>query len=120
MPQRLIEPFCVIYSGYFLILNIFTDCEMMFQEVNTQLEVLKKDVNELKAGRSMAAEMDDLESLFFPVWRVKAVLVNNLHRSFTLPFHSNKAHYPHLVVLQDQECFGHVQIVYLQYIWSQH
>ena len=64
MPQRLIEPFCVVYSGYFLILNIFTDCKMMFQEVSTQLEALKKDVNDLKAGRSMAAEMDDLESLF--------------------------------------------------------
>ena len=64
MPQRLIEPFCTVYSGYFLILNIFIDCEMKFQEVNAQLEAIKKDVNKLKAGRSMAAKMDDLESLF--------------------------------------------------------
>ena len=36
----------------------------MFQEVNVQLEVIKKDMNEIKAGCSIAAEMDNLKSLF--------------------------------------------------------
>ena len=37
---------------------------MMFQEVNAQLKAIKKDMNEIKVGRSIAAEIDDLESLF--------------------------------------------------------
>ena len=91
---------------------------MMFQEVNAQLEAIK-DMNEIKAEHSTAAEIDDLES-HFPVWRVKDIqLVNSLRRSSTLPlFHSSKAHYPHLVVLQDLEYYGYILIVYLQFIWS--